>query len=586
MPIYGDDTEYPEIPMYQRVMGMGMFEARPGFQRVVRIGLVANIGYNDDDEEDTERHNYGTDNWAHGHNNFHGYSRVSDNSSGRGLSGNRTRPSTNIYKLPLHYYASSCEIPCPPSEKVQAKESDSERRERLLEEEKRVKEKAEKKRIKKQNRKERKRLEKLEREKQNPVKHIEGKDNAQAESKNNFSADKQSASAKDTDSSDSSEDEVSDEDSDTKNDSDNSEELDMTSTFVSKAALIARRKLDQKPRPEKKDKKKISVKEEPKTVPDKPIEDPEVEKKDSAAPRSPTFEDNVKISTELAVIGNRFASAGDFNMAVKYFTDAIRYNPTEFKLFGNRSFCFEKMLQCGFTREQSSNALIIHGTVKKALEVLSKLNNQPGAIQNGTLQPAQVANVTGVSPVLSANTIPPHPHSHDAPKTAFINKPLGPVQNMSNVQSQPKPLPNPAMKSSYKDAPTPQELFPVWVGNLVGQLNESLITNMFNKVGDVYSVKLLIAKRCAFVNFTKQEDCDEAIRRLHGFELNGMKIAVRYPDRIPSGMGISRAALRADGLQDENMLQNEYVDGRNAVGGRRPFRPYRHMADTRGNHKY
>lgn len=32
----------------------------------------------------------------------------------------------------------------------------------------------------------------------------------------------------------------------------------------------------------------------------------------------------------------------------------------------------------GFTREQSSNALIIHGTVNKALEVLSKLNQQPG----------------------------------------------------------------------------------------------------------------------------------------------------------------------------------------------------------------
>lgn len=30
-------------------------------------------------------------------------------------------------------------------------------------------------------------------------------------------------------------------------------------------------------------------------------------------------------------VGNKFASAGDFNMAVKYFTDAIKYNPTEFK---------------------------------------------------------------------------------------------------------------------------------------------------------------------------------------------------------------------------------------------------------------
>uniref|UniRef100_A0A3Q4BBC2 Uncharacterized protein n=1 Tax=Mola mola TaxID=94237 RepID=A0A3Q4BBC2_MOLML len=42
-------------------------------------------------------------------------------------------------------------------------------------------------------------------------------------------------------------------------------------------------------------------------------------------------------------MGNKFASSGDFVMAVKFFTDAIKYNPTEYKLFGNRSFCFEKM---------------------------------------------------------------------------------------------------------------------------------------------------------------------------------------------------------------------------------------------------
>lgn len=31
------------------------------------------------------------------------------------------------------------------------------------------------------------------------------------------------------------------------------------------------------------------------------------------------------------VIGNQFASSGHFDMAVKYFTDAIKYNPAEFR---------------------------------------------------------------------------------------------------------------------------------------------------------------------------------------------------------------------------------------------------------------
>ncbi|KAK9524707.1 hypothetical protein VZT92_017077 [Zoarces viviparus] len=605
MDIFRDESEFTDVRMVQRVMDL--FECRPGFQKIVRLGLVA--GMKCDDEDGT------------------------DKSSDRGLSGSHTRSSGSVYPLPLHYYASSRAVPCPHSVKVEAKESDSERKARLLEEVKRVKEKVEKKRLKKMKRKERRRLQKLEREKHNPVKSeaqskTEGSEPVNDESKiNTISSDKQCASAKDTDSSDSSDDESSDEDSDTRNDSGDSQELDMTSTFVSKAALIARRKLEQKPKPEMREKKKTPV---------KPNEDPDVEKKDSATRSSPTLEDNVKISTDLAVIGNRFASAGDFNMAVKYFTDAIKYNPTELKLFGNRSFCFEKMqeyekaltdaelslsmwpgwvkglfrrgralaglkryeeagrafrevlkldsscaeaaqelmrvqitqlMAYGFTREQSSNALIIHGTVQKAQEVLSKLNHRPGSIHsNGTVQPAQVANLTGVSPVLSANTIPA-PQSHDAPKPAF--------QNKSNVHSQP-------MKTN--NVHPPQELFPVWVGNLVYPVAESVIANMFSKVGAVSSVKVLTYKRCAFVNFTKQEHCDEAIRRFHGCELNGIKIAVRYPDRIPQGLGISRSAIKAVDLQDDNMRQSEYSEAWNAVGSRRPFRPYRPVPDYRGNY--
>uniref|UniRef100_A0A3B4B0W6 Uncharacterized protein n=1 Tax=Periophthalmus magnuspinnatus TaxID=409849 RepID=A0A3B4B0W6_9GOBI len=45
----------------------------------------------------------------------------------------------------------------------------------------------------------------------------------------------------------------------------------------------------------------------------------------------------------FSVFGNKLAAAGDYKMAVKYFTDAIKYNPTEYRLFGNRAFCFERM---------------------------------------------------------------------------------------------------------------------------------------------------------------------------------------------------------------------------------------------------
>lgn len=53
------------------------------------------------------------------------------------------------------------------------------------------------------------------------------------------------------------------------------QELDMTSSFVSKAARIVQRKMEQNPKSERKERKKTQVKEEPETVPDKPNTDPQ-----------------------------------------------------------------------------------------------------------------------------------------------------------------------------------------------------------------------------------------------------------------------------------------------------------------------
>uniref|UniRef100_A0A3B4A9Z4 Uncharacterized protein n=1 Tax=Periophthalmus magnuspinnatus TaxID=409849 RepID=A0A3B4A9Z4_9GOBI len=36
---------------------------------------------------------------------------------------------------------------------------------------------------------------------------------------------------------------------------------------------------------------------------------------------------------------------GRYEMAITFFSEAIKFNPKEYKLFGNRSFCFEKMQQ-------------------------------------------------------------------------------------------------------------------------------------------------------------------------------------------------------------------------------------------------
>ncbi|XP_058241432.1 uncharacterized protein si:dkey-33c12.4 isoform X2 [Hemibagrus wyckioides] len=458
----------------------------------------------------------------------------------------------------------------------------------LLAEEEKLKIKAEKKKQKKMRQRERRRLEKLEKENGNKdgakqdtgaaaapasVKSKPTERECENKKKTNNSVPPDpgpQCNSVATESSDSCDD-LDDDDDDDDNDKDSlvdELELDMSSCFVTNAAAIAKRKLEQKPKSDRKDWKKVGNVKKHGTAQKR---DPQTENvKEKEASEEPV-KDNVTKSMELAVLGNKYAQTGNLDMAVKYFTDAIKHNPQEAKLFGNRSFCYEKMQQyekalidadialslnpswikglyrkgkalvglkryyeacltykevlkldssctdaaqelmrvqimqlmdMGYTREQSSNALIIHGTVEKALEALSGLH--------GNISTAEEVRV-------------------------FPERSPQPVKVPLRTVSQNPPKVNTAV------SPTP-ELFPVWVGDLVPAITELKLHELFSNFGPVHSVRLLSARRCAFINYTNKEDCERAINVMHGFRIAGTCLAVRYPDRIHTHLGVSKTA--------------------------------------------
>ncbi|XP_073729180.1 uncharacterized protein [Misgurnus anguillicaudatus] len=469
----------------------------------------------------------------------------------------------------------------------------------LVDEEEKLKRKAEKKKQKKMRQKERRRLEKLEKENANKeknksvqvdpgpekTKHAEKDTNENKIKHCNCSSvppDPPRTTAAEQ-ISDEEEEEDDDEDEDEKEDSTTEpEELDMNSCFVSnaaaKAAAIAKRKLEQ--RPYKKvapanSNKQDGSEQKGVTKPQKQTDD---DKKEAESEEAEDANDFITKSVEFAVLGNQYAAKGNLHMAVKYFTEAIKNNPKEYKLFGNRSFCYEKMrlyakaltdaeialsmnpkwikglyrkgkalvglkkyydarltysevlkldqtckdaaeelmrvqimqlMELGFTKEQSSNALIIHGTVEKALEGLTGIQAVAPAPRESEFMPVQRNS------------------------RAEAKFPLRPV-----TQNQPRPnMPAPAAFT-----PQPRELFPVWVGDLVPSITGEKLYELFKSAGPVHNVRVLPARFCAFVNYTSKEDCERAIRDLHGYRIDGTVLVVRYPDRIHTHLGVSRSA--------------------------------------------
>ncbi|XP_032079693.1 tetratricopeptide repeat protein 31 isoform X2 [Thamnophis elegans] len=123
------------------------------------------------------------------------------------------------------------------------------------------------------------------------------------------------------------------------------EELDFSSTFVSKA----RRKVDAQsllPRNKKGGKNPRERKaEKPPELQLTPVEQ----------------------SLVLADCGNESAKEGLFHEAVRLFTEAIKLNPQEYRLFGNRSFCYEKLQSHAEALRDSQSALSLRPGWPKGL---------------------------------------------------------------------------------------------------------------------------------------------------------------------------------------------------------------------------
>ncbi|XP_063765345.1 reticulocyte-binding protein homolog 2a isoform X2 [Eleginops maclovinus] len=335
------------------------------------------------------------------------------------------------------------------------------------------------------------------------------------------------------------------------------------------------------------------------------VEQPEVhEKKEEKyephkeKPMDPYAEELAKSSRELAGMGNRLAASGQYDMAVKCFTDAIKYNPKEFKLFGNRSLCYERMQQYEKALQDAELALSMEPNWIKGLfrkgkalcglkryyeasliykEVLNLESSSAEATQE--LKRAQTLHLMemGFSWAHSSEALKTHATLEEAVEALFGGEDgkhcpgdLGasredlepPVLQEEDddegewtVLHSTRPRMQQVKESdafgnsrSKSQSPTPHsrnavksDLMSVWVGSLAPAVTYSTLHELFSRAGTVYSIKMLLEQQCAFVNYAKKEDCDRAIDCINGLVVEGAPLSVRYPNRL-TGLGVPRSA--------------------------------------------
>ncbi|XP_029349821.1 stress-induced-phosphoprotein 1 [Echeneis naucrates] len=372
-------------------------------------------------------------------------------------------------------------------------------------------------------------------------------------------------------------------------------DLDLNNSNASTAKSVPEETCNQKPVQESEKKTKLAV-QKPKTLEKMEVEKKKEDKHELNKEKTvdPTVEEYAKRSRELAGTGNRLAASGQYEVAVKCFTDAIKFNPKEYRLFGNRSLCYERMQQYENALRDADVALSMEPNWIKGLfrkgkalcglkkyyeasliykEVLNLDSSSAEATQE--LKRAQTLHLMemGFNWAQCTEALKTHSTLEEAVEALFggdsqrdpgdagaswenTEQPVVEEEEMDEGEwtvqvsrprmQQVKDLDAVVISRSKSQSPTPHsknsvkpELFSIWVGSLAPTVTYAILHELFSRVGVVYGIKMLLEHQCAFVNYTKKEDCDRAIQCFNGMVVEGAPLAVRYPSKGHNGLGPS-----------------------------------------------
>ncbi|XP_041369881.1 uncharacterized protein LOC121383849 [Gigantopelta aegis] len=269
-------------------------------------------------------------------------------------------------------------------------------------------------------------------------------------------------------------------------------------------------------------------------------------------------------SRQLAIRGNEMAQTGHYLPAIELFTEAIKLDPRDFRFFGNRSYCFDRILQYEKALRDAEKAILLakdwaKGYFRKGralaglkqfseaeksfMQVLKLDKNCEDAVQEllrvrthqltemgfsrhqaesaikkyGSVQAALDSLLAGV---VADNSLSSEVYMSD--EDEFLTTPTPVIPQPTPLQQSPP--------DGKMDPQNPEGLTALWVGNVLPQVTEKKLTQMFQKYGQVTSVRLLPEKYCAFINFKFPVSAGKAMQQLQGVECEGQRLLIKFPD--------------------------------------------------------
>ncbi|XP_031443926.1 tetratricopeptide repeat protein 31 isoform X3 [Phasianus colchicus] len=336
------------------------------------------------------------------------------------------------------------------------------------------------------------------------------------------------------------------------------DELDLSCTFVIKAWQKAGVKL---PAPAKDKSVRADAAE-----PNKRLQEgaPEPPLPCMAAPQAPKPEpapldtNMLEQSLILAGCGYQAAMQERYTEAVQAFTEAIKLNPREHRLFGNRSYCYEKLQRYQEALRDAQMALELQprwpkGFFRKgkalwglkryaeARDTFEQLLHLEGAHADVAtqLEACQMLLQSSLHDASSPRDIPVleagelltptsadecvNGSCSDADMSGFVTV----VNSRSHSKSHVRTTATASPKHTLPSQHPARDCYPLWVGNITFKITKKVLQNCFSRFGQIQSIRLLPEKRCAFINFHQKAAAEAAYGAMLGADLEGCRLVLQ-----------------------------------------------------------
>ncbi|XP_015705705.1 tetratricopeptide repeat protein 31 isoform X9 [Coturnix japonica] len=292
--------------------------------------------------------------------------------------------------------------------------------------------------------------------------------------------------------------------------------------------------------------------------PDPPL--PCVVAPQASKPEPATLDSNMlEQSMILAGCGNQAAMQGRYTEAVQAFTEAIKLNPREHRLFGNRSYCYEKLQQYQEALRDAEMALGLQpnwpkGFFRKgkalwglqryaeATDTFKQLLRLEGTNADVStqleachmlLQQSSLRDASGPRdvPVLEAGEPLPPTSAGGCVNGSCGHGDTSGFVTVVNSRSHSKNHTRTTATASPKDTLPSQhparDCFPLWVGNLTVKITREVLQSCFSRFGQIHSIRVIPDKFCAFINFQHKAAAEAAFRAMQGSDLGGCRLALQ-----------------------------------------------------------